>query len=291
MKKIWYILMIIIIIMAMLGGCGGPSKQAGLKAADEEVKKVEEEINEAAKEAGSDVKVSLGEMGSNLKAPDSFPKDVVPILEDANIVNVNDNKDSKAIGIIYLTGKKYEEAVAFYTEALGDAKNLSQQSDQNSFFMSGKKEDYGFIVSIAKTNDGNFSIYLDVSYYDKAMKEQEALEKKSYYDAAETVVLSDGYPAEQFPILQEDKITDSQYSESDSDISYYVYLISNKTMKDILDSYDKNWQGIENKSKDLSSSEFTLQGESGKYQIYINGSAQDDEAKSVEYNIQLVYTK
>jgi hypothetical protein len=56
----------------------------------------------------------LGQMGTNLPMPDSFPSDDIPVLSDANIINVYENDDKTNVRIMFGTGKEYDEVLEFY---------------------------------------------------------------------------------------------------------------------------------------------------------------------------------
>ena len=53
-------------------------------------------------------------MGTNLPMPDSFPSDDIPVLSDANIINVYENDDKTNVRIMFGTGKEYDEVLEFY---------------------------------------------------------------------------------------------------------------------------------------------------------------------------------
>jgi hypothetical protein len=103
-----------------------------------------------------------------LSLPDGYPKDVIPLLDDANIVNVNDARDtaSKAIGIGYTTKKGLEDAVEFYEDVMKDGTiDMKNKADDN-FIILGSKGDYVVTISGALTN-GTVTIFLDVASKDR----------------------------------------------------------------------------------------------------------------------------
>lgn len=56
----------------------------------------------------------MGQMGTNLNLPDSFPADDIPIMSNVNIFNVYENDTKKNIRIMFGTEKKYDEVLDFY---------------------------------------------------------------------------------------------------------------------------------------------------------------------------------
>lgn len=276
--------MVCIIIMVMLSGCGGGSKQSNMDAANKELEKAEDEINKIAEESGSNVTVNLGQMGSNLKLPDNFPRDVVPLLDDANISNVIDNKDNNAIGIIYTTAKKYDEVGSFYQEVLKDADNFNNTQLDSGSMMGGTKDGYRISITAVAMEGKGSSVMIDVNYSERA----EADKLKNTLASGKSVDLPDGYPEDKFPILQGDKVTDGFYSETEYEKYFDVTLISNKSMKDIIDGYENSWSDIVVEYKNLSSSDFQFEVRLGDdYSNSIDGEIKDNESKIVEYRIHI----
>lgn len=58
----------------------------------------------------------MGQMGTNLPIPDSFPADDIPVLSDANIINVYENNNKKNVRITYGADKEYDEVLEFYEQ-------------------------------------------------------------------------------------------------------------------------------------------------------------------------------
>jgi len=58
----------------------------------------------------------MGEMGTNLSIPDSFPADDIPVLPGANVINVYENNSKLNVRITYGTSKSYDEVVKFYED-------------------------------------------------------------------------------------------------------------------------------------------------------------------------------
>jgi hypothetical protein len=56
----------------------------------------------------------MGQMGTNLEMPDSFPVDDIPVMSDANIINVYENDTKKNVRIMFGIDKAYDEVLEFY---------------------------------------------------------------------------------------------------------------------------------------------------------------------------------
>lgn len=276
MKKILCVLLIAIMIVVSLAGCGNSSKAP-------EVAKVENEVNKIAQEAGVDMKVNLGQAGTNLKLPETFPKDIVPVFDGATIVSVIDNKEDGLVSIMFTTSKGYEEVASFYQNVLNGAENFNQFQQDANMMLTGKKEGYEVVISVAKDHNNNStSGMLDVNYSEMAGK----MAKKDLFASKTEKALPDGYPSDILPLLAGDKLMDGRYSESDSNVDYYLTVLSNKTMKEIITGYEAAWKGITGSGKDISSSSFNFQGAANGYSFYINGDY-DEESKTVEYTLEI----
>lgn len=167
MKKIISIILIILLVSFMITGCGSGSKAENISSQDAGTNSSAEppsEVKEIEEKSDTEINVSMGQAGNNMSLPDGYPKDVIPLLEDANIVNVNDARDtiSKAIGIGYMTSKSLEEAVEFYQDVMKDGKIDMENKTDDSFVILGSKGDYVVTIGGSLTN-GTVTIILDVA--------------------------------------------------------------------------------------------------------------------------------
>ncbi len=127
-------------------------------------KSAQDVIDEVKQNSGMGINVSLGETGENLSLPESFPNDVFPLLDDASIVNVNDNKEAKAIGIVFETDKSYEEAVAFYQDIMKSGTITVEDKKDDTYILMGTKDKYGIMITISKYNGDDISVLINVSF-------------------------------------------------------------------------------------------------------------------------------
>jgi len=161
MKGISFIL-IIALIAALLVGCSSGQKQAPKEntpsqpaatqtavkdAPQEDLEDIEEdEVDELDDEPG--IRFNLGETGRNLSLPDNYPKEVLPLPEDANVVNVN--ADDRAIGVIFETGKSFEEAVEYCKDLMKDGSIIVEEKKEDSYLLIGTKDNYDITISVSK---------------------------------------------------------------------------------------------------------------------------------------------
>jgi len=170
MKKIMFILIMVLSVMALVS-CSKGDKQVPEK--DDLSQKTESETfgnvdkkvadEELEEDDGPYIRVDLGEIGENLSLPDSFPKDVLPLPEDANIVNVNEGSDNKGIGIIFKTGKSFDEAITYCQDIMKDGTIFAEDKKDDSYFLMGNKDKYSIMISVSKYNGEEISILFSVT--------------------------------------------------------------------------------------------------------------------------------
>jgi len=120
--------------------------------------------NKAEEDDGAKVSVSVGDTGKNMKLPDNFPKDVVPLLDDADIVNINNSGGGTAIGIIFKTNKSYNEAVAFYQDVMKSGTVTVENKTEDAYLLIGNKDKYGITITINKYSEKDISVLINVSF-------------------------------------------------------------------------------------------------------------------------------
>ncbi len=170
MKKIISIILIILLVGLVVAGCGSGSKAENVSSQDTGANSSDSsaeppsEVKEIEEKSDTEINVSMGQAGNNMSLPNGYPEDVIPLLEDANIVNVNDARDtiSKAIGIGYMTSKSLEEAVEFYQDVMKDGTINMENKTDDSFVIMGSKGDYAVTIGGSLTN-GTVTIILDVA--------------------------------------------------------------------------------------------------------------------------------
>lgn len=261
------------------------------------------------KESGG-VKVDLGKSGTSLKLPSNFPKDIVPLTKDANIINVIDNKDAMAMGITFTTGEKVEAAADFYRDILKAGKDYSEVNSESGTVLYGFLGGYGVTVTIVEYDDKKVSIMLNVAYNEKDSNGDTAAnsgentvtnqgdsanseftqEEQNYFEGLEAVELPDEYPKEKYPVFKGDKVYNSMATEDDNGFAIYLSVASKSKMKEIVEYYEKAWGNIANKSKQVSTTDFLLSGKIGKDDILLSGSNYPDK-EVVEYLITLYTSK
>lgn len=156
MKKSLALFILIVFAAALIGCSGG----GGQDVAEDVALQAQESLEEA---ENTGIEVSLGETGENLSLPDDYPDEVFPLPEDANIVNVNADGASNAMGIIFTTGMTFDEAAEYCKDILKDGNITVEDKRDDSFILMGDKDQYGIMITISKYDGEKISILFNVN--------------------------------------------------------------------------------------------------------------------------------
>lgn len=137
MKRKSIILMVLLIISIAITGCGGNDKNT-----------VKTDGSTATKDTAMQEKESLENGKTGMDLPEDFPKDIIPVLDDARIDHIIRNDVNKAININYNTDKSKEEAIEFYKEVMKDGKSTQEMDSDDSYIIFGIKGNYTVSITI-----------------------------------------------------------------------------------------------------------------------------------------------
>ncbi|MGI6728192.1 MAG: hypothetical protein ACOX4P_06565 [Anaerovoracaceae bacterium] len=137
MKRKSIILMVLLIISIAITGCGGNDKNT-----------VKTDGSTATKDTAMQEKESLENGKTGMDLPEDFPKDIIPVLDDARIDHIIRNDVNKAININYNTDKSKEEAIEFYKEVMKDGKSTQEMDSDDSYIIFGVKGNYAVSITI-----------------------------------------------------------------------------------------------------------------------------------------------
>lgn len=94
---------------------------------------------------------STVKVGEDLDLPDGYPKNLVPLMDDANIETAlaSESGGKKSFWVMYTSKKSVKEAADFYKKALGDIEDKYTWDDSKTFTLGGQKDgqQIGIIVS------------------------------------------------------------------------------------------------------------------------------------------------
>ncbi|MEA4898153.1 hypothetical protein ACH6CV_03005 [Bacillota bacterium Meth-B3] len=82
--------------------------------------------------------------------PDSYPKDILPLAADAEILDVRENPSNKGLEVSYVSSNNIDTLCDFYEGALKDAGNLSTMETQDGYMITAKLNDVGYSIMLSK---------------------------------------------------------------------------------------------------------------------------------------------
>jgi len=169
MRKIVFLSILALIALVSIS-CSGGAKQVPAEAGSSQRAAVEAEdtaeedaYEETEESTGVEIKIDIGKTGENMSLPESFPEELFPLPEDANIVNVNENPDNKSTGIILKTGKNFDEALAYCQDIMKGGTITLEDKKDDSYILMGSKDKYSIMITVSKYNGENISILFNVT--------------------------------------------------------------------------------------------------------------------------------
>lgn len=240
MKKLLIGLLAFMLVLT-LAGCG--AKEPAANEANGGTVSGEPEQSQT---AGDPQKPQNETTASSKTLPDSYPKEILPLAADAEILDVRENPANNGLEVSYVSSNDIDTLCDFYEGALKDAEGLSTAETQDGYMITAKMDGVGYTIMLSKdamkSNPqyaGKISVYIvliglkDVSDGESQMPEGEGGAQNS--DTAST---SDKWPthgaAANIPELgeySELKVTDMNTLGSDE------FIIECKTSKEDLREY------------------------------------------------------
>lgn len=141
MRKIGNFIVVVLMISLALVGCSGGDQES--EKTDGNAPAYETTLKETKKSDNDNSK-----NGGNMEIPKEYPKDSVPLLDDAKISHVIKNDTNKGINITYSTGKSLEDAVKFYKEVMKEGKNTQEFQSEGSHILTGTIGNYSVAITI-----------------------------------------------------------------------------------------------------------------------------------------------
>jgi hypothetical protein len=132
-------------LLASVGlvACGGSEEQPAA-AVVEQTDPAEEQVSDQSEPAAE--QTDTGDTGRGADLPDEFPKDMVPVPDDADVITTStlDNGDGVAYTLIYNTSKNVDEIADYYSDALKSKWNeVMKTSSDGSVFLAFASESDG----------------------------------------------------------------------------------------------------------------------------------------------------
>lgn len=142
MKKILSLFIVSVLILT-LAGCG--TKEP---AANEEKVETTSETNQR---QTTDDPQKPNETASGSKTlPSSYPKEVLPLAADAEILDVRENPANNGLEVSYVSDNNIGTLCDFYEGALKDAKDFNTDETPDGYWITAKMDGIGYTIMLSK---------------------------------------------------------------------------------------------------------------------------------------------
>ncbi|HOM43149.1 MAG TPA: hypothetical protein PK481_06415 [Bacillota bacterium] len=129
------------------------------------VEKIEELIAESESEpdspdngGGESIGGIMGEFGSNLEIPASFPADEFPILPNSVIINTYESEDKRNVRVMVGTNASLEDIQEFYKEYIIEKPEVEKLDIPDGVMYSGRSDKYSnFMLTVMKDMSTTYS--------------------------------------------------------------------------------------------------------------------------------------
>lgn len=132
MKKVLILMSVLILVLA---GCGAKEPAA----------------NKANGGAASQAPKQSKTVASSKALPPSYPKEILPLAADAEILDVRENPKNKGLEVSYVSANDIDTLCDFYEGALKDAKDLNTQKTADGYWISATMDGVGYTIMLDKS--------------------------------------------------------------------------------------------------------------------------------------------
>lgn len=144
MKRILSIILMSVLILAF-AGCG--SEEPAANEANGGTVSAESKQSQAA----SDPQKPQIETAAGSKIlPTSYPKEILPLAADAELIDVRENPSSKGLEVSYVSDNDIDTLCDYYEGALKDAKDLSTNETSDGYMISANMDGVGYTIMLSK---------------------------------------------------------------------------------------------------------------------------------------------
>jgi hypothetical protein len=155
MRRSLTLLVVVLMMSVLVVGCGG-NNSAGTEPG---------QATGGSVELGDGKKINYGtaEQGKSLDLPENYPIDVLPLIDDSVISFVNTNDSTQGIGILLLTDRSFEDAIAFYQGVMEQGKITMETQQDDMYLIIGNKDSYSITISITHPEGEKVNVLLDIT--------------------------------------------------------------------------------------------------------------------------------
>lgn len=215
------------------------------------------------------------------KIPDGYPIDKYPNYKGAHVwMGIKEDKGGYygyALAVVY--DEEFDTIDQFYVDYLKEADDFTDTKTPMGNAYQGTLNGYKFEIFTGETSEGLTQATIALTEIPSSGNVLKSL------DRAE---LPAGYPINDFPIIDGGALYDASESESNGEISYTLYIFTDKSIKEIVKFYDENIINYKDRNKYSDSDSFNISGTANGYYFYIDGYKEtEDNVELIKYSISL----
>lgn len=157
---------IIAVLLALaLTGCGAkePSVNEVVGGSATELPKQSEPVGDQNTQQSASV-------ANSKTLPDIYPKDILPLAADAEILDVRENPSNKGLEVSYVSDNNIDTLCDFYEGVLKDASGLSTIETSDGYMITAKLDGIGCTIMLSRDamksnplHSGKISVYIILS--------------------------------------------------------------------------------------------------------------------------------
>lgn len=155
MRRSLTLLVVVLMMSVLIVGCGG-NNGAGTEPGQATGGSVE--LGD-----GKEINYGTAEQGKSLDLPENYPIDVLPLIDDSVISFVNTNDSTQGIGILLVTDRSFEDAIAFYQGVMEQGKITMETQQDDMYLIIGNKDSYSITISITHPEGEKVNVLLDIT--------------------------------------------------------------------------------------------------------------------------------
>ncbi len=143
MKKIVSLILVSVLILT-LAGCGG--KEPAANEANDGNTSGEPKQSQAT----DDLQNPNETVSGSKTLPASYPKEILPLAVDAEILDVRENPSNNGLEVSYVSDNDIDTLRDYYEGALKDGKDLSTAETQDGYMITAKMDGVGYTIMLSK---------------------------------------------------------------------------------------------------------------------------------------------
>lgn len=130
----------VLVLMLLFAGCVDKSSAAEKRSS---------EVAHGNKGTSTEEGSSSDTAKDELILPESYPKEVLPLVDDAKILDVRENPTNKGLEVSYVSENDIDVLCNYFEVALQDAKNLSTTEMPDGYMITAKLESVSYFIMLS----------------------------------------------------------------------------------------------------------------------------------------------